>query len=96
MVIEGKELRPIPGWDDSYWISSKGDIWSLKSKKWLKAHPIGASRQCLGVRLFRNNVGYNYRLHRLVAEVWVNNPDGLKYVNHKDGDHKNNDADNLE
>lgn len=38
----------------------------------------------------------NIYVHRLVAETWIPNPLGLKYVNHKDGDKSNNNCDNLE
>lgn len=36
------------------------------------------------------------RVHELVAEEHVPNPDGKKYVIHKDGNKLNNEADNLE
>lgn len=35
-------------------------------------------------------------IHRLVAECYIPNPDGLPEVNHKDGNKANNHADNLE
>lgn len=38
----------------------------------------------------------NKYVHRLVAEVWIENPEGLNEVNHKDGDKLNNEASNLE
>ena len=36
------------------------------------------------------------RVHELVAEAFIPNPDRKKYVIHKDGNKLNNEADNLE
>lgn len=38
----------------------------------------------------------HYRVHRLVAENFLDNKDDLPYVNHKDESKLNNNADNLE
>lgn len=96
MIVDGKELRPIPGWQDLYWISKDGEVYGLKRQEWLTPYPVGADRRYLGVKLFRNSVGYSYRLHRLVGEVWLSNPEGYEAINHKDGNTKNNSVDNLE
>lgn len=37
----------------------------------------------------------NYKLHRLIAEVFIPNPEMKKYVQHIDGNRSNNVVDNL-
>lgn len=38
----------------------------------------------------------NCKVHRLVAEAYIPNPDSLEQVNHKDENKKNNSINNLE
>ena len=46
--------------------------------------------------LMKNGKRYKFRVHRLVAEAFIPNPDNLPIVNHKDEDRLNNIASNLE
>jgi hypothetical protein len=48
------------------------------------------------VSLWKNNIGKNYNVHRLVAEAFLENPNNYKYVNHIDGNKLNNNVSNLE
>ena len=50
----------------------------------------------LSVDLYENSKRKTERVHRLVAEAFVPNPDNKPYVNHKDGNKHNNNASNLE
>ena len=43
-----------------------------------------------------NGINKNIKVHKAVAETFLPNPDGLRDVNHKDGNKLNNNLDNLE
>ena len=50
--------------------------------------------------LENENIEYDYNalchIHKLVAETFLNNPNGYKYINHKDENTLNNNVENLE
>jgi hypothetical protein len=48
------------------------------------------------VKLRDNNKSKNYKVHRIVANVYLDNPSNLPQVNHKDGFKLNNHFVNLE
>ena len=46
--------------------------------------------------LSKNGKATMYRVHRLVAQTFIPNPDGLSIINHKDENPSNNHVSNLE
>lgn len=86
------EIKNFPG----YYVDRGGVIYSSKSEhlRELKQYP--KTHGYLYVTLFRDGKRYYLRVHRLVAEAFIPNPDNLPEVNHKDEDKTNNFAFNLE
>lgn len=50
----------------------------------------------VGIVLRYGAIKREHIVARLVAEAFIHNPDGCKFVFHKDGDFRNNRVDNLE
>lgn len=87
-------MKDIQGYEGLYAITSCGKVWSYKTKKFLK--PRQTKRGYLQVMLYKNSKGKNYYIHRLVAIAFIDNPNNLLQVNHKDEDKTHNWINNLE
>lgn len=89
--------KPVAGYEGIYEVSSYGRVRSLKRvvngkpgqlipKKGiiLKQSLLERGGGYYRVMLSKNNKGKHFLVHRLVAEAFIPNPDGLPVVNHKD------------
>jgi hypothetical protein len=86
--IASMEIKDYP----DYLIYNNGQIYSKKSKKYLKPQKInGYYIICLS-----HNGRRNYRIHIIVAQHFCDNPDNKPIVNHIDGNKLNNYYTNLE
>lgn len=91
-----KEIwKDIDGYENSYEVSSFGNIRNKIRGNILKARPHSGGYTQVGLS------GKNYYIHRLVAKAFCLTPDELNElskldVNHKDGNKKNNYYKNLE
>ncbi len=86
----------IDGYDQMYEISSLGRVKSHKRNEPKMLTPTQDRYGYLGIRLCKNSVEKRFKIHRLVAQYFVENPNGYNEVNHKDGDKTNNSFENLE
>ena len=91
-----KVLKNYPG----YLVYPSGKIFSLKTNKFLKFGNVGRKNND---SFYKVVVLKNYleqvetvRVHRLVAEAFLPNPNNYPCVNHKDETRINNHVDNLE
>lgn len=87
------QIKSIDGFSN-YIVTSEGHVVNENTGKCLKPRIVTGGY--LGVTLSKGGKSYHKRLHRLIAEAFVPNPDGKPEVNHIDGDKQNNRADNLE
>lgn len=56
-----------------------------------------STKKYLQVRLYdEDGKGKTFKVHRIVAETFILNPDSLLQVNHIDGNKENNKVENLE
>lgn len=105
LIIE--EWRDVPGFDGLYSVSNTGlarrnSIQRTSSKgvkfvikpRVLKFDSINGGY--LRVTFSLNNSTQRFIIHRLVASVFLDNPEGKPFVNHIDGDKTNNRVENLE
>lgn len=90
--------KAIDGYDGQYEVSDLGRVKSLgnnktRKEKILKQHNI---RGYIRVVLYKDGHRKPLLVHRLVAESFIPNPQGLETVNHKDEVKTNNTVSNLE
>ena len=93
-----EEWRDIEGYEGLYQVSSLGNVRSQR-RKTTKGGLLKIAKNPCGysfVNLCKNGKASLKRIHRLVAEAFVPNPNGYSDVNHIDGNKENNKASNLE
>lgn len=94
-----EEFRDIKDYEGLYQVSNYGRVKSLKIITKEIRH-----QQTKILKVSKNANGYyilnlsnkSARVHRLVAETFIDNPNNYPCVNHKDGIKTNNCVDNLE
>ena len=85
--------KPIEGYEDNYRVSNTGRVQSHFSGEWKDLKQFRSSNGYLQVHLGKYNTT---KVHSLVAKAFIENPDNLPQINHKDERKDNNSASNLE
>lgn len=106
--VETEEIiKPLNGFEGLYEISNLGYVIGVEriiefknTKRHIKRHinkniP-NPKNKYIYVYLFKNNKNYAKRLHRLLAEHFIPNPENKPNINHIDGNRQNNNLSNLE
>ena len=99
--------KDIEGYEGLYQVSNTGKVKRVKhidtkcrqgyrvfKERMLK--PISNERGYLYVKLSKNNKEKTFKIHRLVAQAFISNPNNYPQVNHKDEVKTNNNITNLE
>lgn len=100
--------KDIKGYEGSYQVSNLGRIKSLerdvicnnngatRKVKEKILHPSMSSKGYMHIKLGIGGIKCTKRVHRLVAEAFIPNPNKYPVINHKDCNRTNNCIDNLE
>lgn len=89
--------KDVVGWEGLYQVSSYGRVKSFRKREpRLLSTCVGTHGYCVVLLHDGNGQRKNERVHRLVAQAFIPNPNNYPYINHKDEDKTNNQVENLE
>ena len=89
-----EEFREIPDFE-RYFVSNLGRVYDSKTNKFLGYKPDKNGYLRVVLRHKNNKVYYRF-VHRLVAMLFIGNPNNYLIINHKDENKTNNIVSNLE
>lgn len=93
-----EQWKNIEWYEGLYKVSSYGRVKSL-SDRWGKERILKPKKDKNGylvVGFHKDGACKTYKIHRLVAQTFIENPNNLPQVNHKDENKENNCVENLE
>jgi hypothetical protein len=87
-----KAVKDWPG----YFVAKNGHIFSNKRHGKITRIGFKEAQGYMVARLCKNGIEKDVKIHRLVAEAFLPNPDNKPYVNHKNSIRHDNRIENLE
>ena len=96
-----EKWKPINGYEGLYEVSIYGNVKSFHKDKNGKSMKLCIQKnnhtnyKAL-ILVDAEGIKKSFRVHRLVAEAFIDNPNNYNYINHKDENKLNNKANNLE
>lgn len=110
-MIDYEEIwKPVQGWESLYEVSNKGKVKGLdrlvqhstagsmfvRKGTMLTEGTLTGAGYLVVTLSHGKNIKFVKKVHQLVAQVFITNPDNKMFVNHKDGNKQNNNDWNLE
>ena len=95
--LDNEKWKPIFGYDGMYQVSDLGRVRSKHSGEWKMMKPRNDGRGYLQIGLYIDRKVKNHRVHRLVAQAFIENDDETKtQINHRNECKSDNRLWNLE
>ena len=86
-------MKDITNYEGLYAVTENGEVFSYRSKRFIK--PFLRKNGYLQVILVKDGIKKAFKLHRLVAQEYLCNPDNKEEVNHLNENKTDNRVENL-